>query len=111
MFSNLIFLVLITAVIKQAIVLLVGTNNHGHTPDMIAEGIVAIVHLMREKQPQANIVVLVQYRNILYSIFLPFFFILFKNKNRSNSLKLIRLMISIPISLFYCSRYFHAVTL
>lgn len=42
----------------KAIVLLVGTNNHGHTPDMIAEGIVAIVHLMREKQPQANIVVL-----------------------------------------------------
>ena len=45
----------------KAIVLLVGTNNHGHTPDQIADGILTIVLLMREKQPQANIVVLVPY--------------------------------------------------
>lgn len=39
--------------------LLVGTNNHGHTPEMIASGIMAIVDLLREKQPQAHVVVMV----------------------------------------------------
>lgn len=36
-----------------------GTNNHGHTPEMIASGIMAIVDLLREKQPQAHVVVMV----------------------------------------------------
>nr|CAG4646316.1 EOG090X07K0 [Macrothrix elegans] len=42
----------------KVVVLLVGTNNHGHTPDMIAEGVAAIVHLIRDKQPQAHVIVL-----------------------------------------------------
>jgi hypothetical protein len=40
------------------IVLLVGTNNHGDTPDDIAEGIKGICTLIRDKQPQAYLVVL-----------------------------------------------------
>ena len=43
----------------QVAVLLVGTNNHGHTPEMISDGIVAIVELIREKQPQAHVLTLV----------------------------------------------------
>lgn len=42
----------------KVVVLLVGTNNHGHTPEMIASGIMAIVDLLREKQPQAHVVVM-----------------------------------------------------
>ncbi len=38
--------------------LLVGTNNHGDSPDDIAEGIRAICSLIRDKQPQAYLVVL-----------------------------------------------------
>jgi platelet-activating factor acetylhydrolase IB subunit beta/gamma len=45
--------------VDQVVVVLVGTNNHGHTPDMIANGIVAIVQLIREKQPQAHVVAMV----------------------------------------------------
>jgi hypothetical protein len=44
----------------KVVVLLVGTNNHGHTPDMIADGIMAVVHLIRDKQPQAHIIVMVK---------------------------------------------------
>jgi len=42
----------------KVVVLLVGTNNHGHTPEMISDGIVAIVELIREKQPQAHVLTL-----------------------------------------------------
>ena len=38
--------------------LLVGTNNHGDTPEEIAEGLKAITNLIRDKQPQAFLVVL-----------------------------------------------------
>lgn len=43
----------------KAIVLLVGTNNHGDSAKDIAEGIKAICNLIRDKQPQAYLVVLV----------------------------------------------------
>lgn len=42
----------------KAIVILVGTNNHGHTPEQIQEGIMAVVTEARERQPQAYIIVL-----------------------------------------------------
>ena len=35
-----------------------GTNNHGDTPEEIAEGLKAITNLIRDKQPQAFLVVL-----------------------------------------------------
>ena len=38
---------------------MVGTNNHGHTPEMIASGIMAIIDLLAEKQPQAHVVAMV----------------------------------------------------
>jgi hypothetical protein len=43
-------------------VLLIGTNNHGCTPDQIADGILSIVDVIREKQNQAEILVLVGFR-------------------------------------------------
>lgn len=46
--------------------LLIGTNNNGHTPDMIADGIMAIVHLLREKQPQAHVIVMVGTRQATF---------------------------------------------
>ena len=42
----------------QVIVLLIGTNNHGNSPEEISEGIKAICNLIRDKQPQAFLVVL-----------------------------------------------------
>lgn len=42
----------------KVIVLQIGTNNHGNTPEEIAEGIKAIMALIRDKQPQAYLVVL-----------------------------------------------------
>lgn len=41
----------------KVIVLLIGTNNHGDTAAEIAEGIEAIISLIRDKQPQAYLVV------------------------------------------------------
>jgi len=41
----------------QVIVLLIGTNNHGSTAKEIGDGIMTIVQLIREKQPQAYLVV------------------------------------------------------
>ena len=38
------------------IVLLVGTNNHGDSAEEIADGIRAIINLIRDKQPQAFLV-------------------------------------------------------
>ena len=43
----------------QVIVVLVGTNNHGHNADQITEGIIEIVKTINEKQPQAQIIVMV----------------------------------------------------
>lgn len=43
----------------QAVVLLIGTNNHGCTPEQIGEGILSIVDVIRSKQSQAEILVLV----------------------------------------------------
>lgn len=42
----------------KAIVLNVGTNNHGDSAEDIAEGIKTICSLIRDKQPQAYLVVL-----------------------------------------------------
>ena len=38
------------------IVLHVGTNNFNHTPDQVCEGILEIVHTIREKHPSVYIV-------------------------------------------------------
>ncbi|GLV46178.1 Platelet-activating factor acetylhydrolase alpha [Carabus blaptoides fortunei] len=40
----------------KAIVLHVGTNNHSNTPEEICDGILEIIHVMREKHPEAYIV-------------------------------------------------------
>lgn len=37
----------------------VGTNNHGHTPEQICGGIMAIVQVIKNKLPHARTVVLV----------------------------------------------------
>ena len=42
----------------KVIVLQVGTHNHGDSADEVAEGIKAICNLVRDKQPQAFLVVL-----------------------------------------------------
>ena len=81
----------------KAIVLLVGTNNHGHTPDQIADGILTIVLLMREKQPQANIVVLVKYSHFLFH-------------PPPHSIEEKRIFFLIICKMNYCSRFCRAVT-
>ena len=43
----------------QVIVLSVGTNNYGDTAKQIAEGIQTICTVLRNKQPQAYIILLV----------------------------------------------------
>ena len=43
----------------KVIVLMVGTNNHGDSAADIADGVKAICNLIRDKQPQAYLVVLV----------------------------------------------------
>lgn len=42
--------------ILQVIVIHVGTNNVNHTPDQVCEGILEIVHTIREKHPSVYIV-------------------------------------------------------
>ncbi|MCL4124064.1 UNVERIFIED_CONTAM: hypothetical protein GTU68_014063 [Idotea baltica] len=42
----------------KAIVILVGTNNHSHTAEEVAAGVIEVCHTVREKQPQAYIIVL-----------------------------------------------------
>ncbi|XP_006824231.2 platelet-activating factor acetylhydrolase IB subunit alpha1-like [Saccoglossus kowalevskii] len=42
----------------KVVVLLAGTNNHGHTAEQVTGGIKAIVDTISEKQPQAQIIVL-----------------------------------------------------
>jgi len=43
----------------QVIVVLAGTNNHEHTASQIVEGLLEIVKTCQEKQPQADILVMV----------------------------------------------------
>lgn len=42
----------------KVIILWVGTNNHGHTPEQICGGIMAIVQVIKNKLPQAHTLVL-----------------------------------------------------
>jgi len=41
------------------IVVLAGTNNHEHTAAQIVEGLMEIVKTCQEKQPQADVIVMV----------------------------------------------------
>lgn len=43
----------------QVVVLWVGTNNHEHTAEQVAGGILAIAQLLTSRLPKAKIVVLV----------------------------------------------------
>ena len=43
----------------QVIVICVGTNNHTHSAEQVVGGIMAIVETLHEKQPQAQIIVMV----------------------------------------------------
>jgi hypothetical protein len=58
-FQILLQIVLILVNLLQIVVILVGTNNHGDTPDQIAEGLKAICSLIREKLPKAFLILLV----------------------------------------------------
>lgn len=42
----------------KVVVVLVGTNNHGDTPQQIADGLKAICNLIRDRQPQAFVILL-----------------------------------------------------
>ncbi|XP_072166224.1 platelet-activating factor acetylhydrolase IB subunit alpha2-like [Diadema setosum] len=42
----------------KVIVLMVGTNNHGHTAEEVTKGIEAVAQLIVTKQPQAHVIVL-----------------------------------------------------
>ncbi|ODM92619.1 Platelet-activating factor acetylhydrolase IB subunit beta [Orchesella cincta] len=42
----------------KAVVLLVGTNNHGNTSEQVADGIIAIVDAIKERQKNAHVIVL-----------------------------------------------------
>ena len=52
----------------QIVVLLVGTNNTQHTAEEVAEGILEIVKNIREKLPDAYIVLPVILNDIFFSI-------------------------------------------
>ena len=43
----------------QVVVLWVGTNNHGHSAEQICGGLLAIVQVIKNKLPNARILVLV----------------------------------------------------
>merc|ERR1712168_366798 len=45
-------------VVPKAVVVLVGTNNHGHSATQVAGGIIEICKTIRDKQPQAYVIVL-----------------------------------------------------
>ncbi len=47
----------------QVVVLWVGTNNHEHTADQVAGGILAIAQLLLSRLPKSKIIVLVSYLN------------------------------------------------
>lgn len=48
----------------QVVVLWVGTNNHEHTADQVAGGILTIVQLLISRLPKAKIVVLVRRESV-----------------------------------------------
>ncbi len=49
-----------------------GTNNHGHTAEQIVDGLLEIVNTIHEKQPQAQVLVMVRYQRYKgYSILKP----------------------------------------
>jgi len=50
-------------IFPQVVVLWVGTNNHEHTADQVAGGILAIAQLLLSLLPKSKIIVLVSYRN------------------------------------------------
>lgn len=52
----------------QVVVLWVGTNNHGHTPEQILGGIMAIVNVIHQKLPHAHTLVLVSYLSSFLSV-------------------------------------------
>lgn len=56
MFSH----VLLCLLLLQVVVLWVGTNNHGHTPEQICGGILAIIQVIKNKLPNAHTLVLVR---------------------------------------------------
>jgi hypothetical protein len=45
---------------------MVGTNNHEHTAEQVAGGIKAIIECIREKQPQALVLVLVSHTSCFW---------------------------------------------
>lgn len=47
--------------VLQVVVLWVGTNNHGHTPEQICKGILAIIQVIKNKLPNAQTLVLVRF--------------------------------------------------
>ena len=49
----------LTTVLLQVVVVLAGTNNHGNPAEEVAEGIMEICKTVRDKQPSADIVLLV----------------------------------------------------
>lgn len=55
------------------VVLWVGTNNHEHTADQVAGGILAIAQLLLSHLPKSKIIVLVSYLNhCLYILYMRF---------------------------------------
>ena len=52
--------------VLQVIVVLAGTNNHEHTASQIVEGLMEIVETCQEKQPQADVFVMVSVDFSLY---------------------------------------------
>uniref|UniRef100_A0A672KMF3 Platelet-activating factor acetylhydrolase IB subunit alpha1 n=2 Tax=Sinocyclocheilus grahami TaxID=75366 RepID=A0A672KMF3_SINGR len=52
----------------KVVVLWVGTNNHGHTPEQICGGIMAIINVIHQKLPHAHTLVLVSYLSSYLSV-------------------------------------------
>ena len=43
----------------QVVVLWVGTNNHQHTAEQVAEGVLAVAHLLTSRLPRAKVIIMV----------------------------------------------------
>lgn len=56
-FAIYIFLLVLTMVLMKVIVLHVGTNNYDNNPEEIKDGIIEIIHIIREKHPDVYIVI------------------------------------------------------
>lgn len=48
----------------KVIIILVGTNNYDNSAEEISEAILAIVDVVQQKQPQSQLIVMVNYLNI-----------------------------------------------